>query len=81
MSLSRAGGRQALGAFFQAMQPESAHWYSIIMPMEVTSGFDEKHYLAFPLLSKLSSIKEDIFREVLCHCGLAMYQKNRGIHH
>jgi hypothetical protein len=46
--------------------------------MKATPGFDEKHYAAFPPLSKLSSINEDIFREVLVHCRLAMYRKNSG---
>jgi len=78
MSTMRSIGRQALGAFFQAMQPERAHWYSILLPMKATPGFDESHYAAFPPLSKLSSINEDIFREVLVHCELAMYRKNSG---
>jgi len=60
------------------MKPERAHWYSILLPSKSTPGFDEKHYAAFPPLSKLSSIKEEIFREVLLHCGLAMYRKNSG---
>jgi hypothetical protein len=60
------------------MQPERAHWYSILLPSKSTTGFDEKHYAAFPPLSKLSSIKEEIFRGVLLHCGLAMYRKNSG---
>jgi hypothetical protein len=78
MSSPRFRGRVALGAFFQAMQPERGHWYSILLPMKATSGFDEKHYSAFPPLSKLSSIKEEILRELLVHCGLVMYRKNTG---
>ncbi len=48
------------------------------MPTKTIPGFDEKHYLAFPPLSKLSCIKEETLREVLGHCGLAIHRKNTG---
>jgi hypothetical protein len=34
---------------------------------------DDKFYSTFPPLSKLTSIQEQIFRQLLFHCGLAMY--------
>ncbi len=77
MASSRTAGRQALGAFFRTMQPERAHWCSIIISKQ-TTAYDEKFYSAFPPLSKLASIEEEIFRHVLFHCGLVMYQKDVG---
>jgi hypothetical protein len=77
MSSSRTAGRQALGAFFRTMQPERAHWYSVIISGQ-TMASNEQLYEAFPVLSKLSSIEEEIFRQVLVHCGLVMYKKNVG---
>jgi hypothetical protein len=52
MSSSRIAGRKALGNFFRAMQPERAHWYSIIMSNQVTGCDNNNHYSAFPPLSK-----------------------------
>ena len=78
MPSSRIAGRQALGNFFRAMQPERAHWYSIIMSNQVTGCDNNNHYSVFPPLSKLSSIQEDILKQVLVHCGLAMFWKNVG---
>jgi hypothetical protein len=72
MASSRTAGRQALGACFHAMQPEHAHWSSIIISKQATAN-DDKFYSTFPPLSKLTSIQEQIFRQVLFRCGLAMY--------
>ncbi len=77
MSSSRTAGRQALGAFFCTLQPERAHWYSIIISRQTTAS-DEQLYTAFPPLSKLSSIADEIFCQVLVHCGLVMYRKDFG---
>jgi hypothetical protein len=77
MASSRTAGLQALGAFFRTMQPQLAHWYSIIISKQ-TTAYDEKFYLAFPPLSKLALIEEEIFRHVLFHCGLVMYRKDVG---
>jgi hypothetical protein len=40
MSSSRTAGRQALGAFFHTMQPEQAHWYSIIISRQKAASKD-----------------------------------------
>ena len=77
MASSRTAGRQALGAFFRALQPERAHWYSIIISRQTTAS-DEQLYKAFPPLSKLASIEEEMFRQVLFHCGLVMYRRDVG---
>jgi hypothetical protein len=36
------------------------------------------HCFAFPSLSKLTSLDEEIIREVLCQCGLVQYRSNTG---
>jgi hypothetical protein len=77
MASSRTSGQHAHGAFFRAIQPEQAHWYSIIISKQATAD-DEKFYSTFLPLSKLTSIQEQIFRQVLFHCGLAVYQKDVG---
>ncbi len=62
---------------FFAMQPERAHLYSIIISRQ-TAAFNEQLYLELSPLSKFLLIEEDIFREILGHCGLVMYNKDVG---
>jgi hypothetical protein len=77
MLASRNAGRQAPASFFRAMQPERAHWYSILS-LEHSTTFDKQHHLAFPSLSKSSSIDEVILRTLLVHCGLVMFRRGAG---
>jgi hypothetical protein len=53
-----------------------AHWYSIILPKNPMAS-DDLYHAVFPLLSKLTSIEEDMMRDILVHCKLVQYR--RGI--
>ncbi len=75
MSSSRTTSWQALGAFFHAMQLEQVHWYSVII-LKQTTASDEQLYMVFSSLSKILSIEEEKFHQVLDHCAVVMYKKS-----
>jgi hypothetical protein len=77
MSVARRLGRDALSIFLCAMDQQRAHWYTILSPA-ASCNLDDRHCLAFPSLSKLTSVDEEIIREVLCQCGLAQFRSNTG---
>jgi hypothetical protein len=72
MSSSSFVGRQAFASFFCAMVQFKAHWYAIVLP-STPSDYDDLHHAVFPALSKLTSIEEQVMREVLLHCKLVQY--------
>jgi hypothetical protein len=77
MSVARRLGWDALSIFLRTMDQQRAHWYVILSPA-ASCNLDDRHCLAFPSLSKLTSVDEEIIREVLCQCGLAWYRSNTG---
>jgi hypothetical protein len=77
MSVVRRLGQDALSNFLHAMDQQWAHWYTILSPA-ASCNLDDCHCLAFPSLSKLTSLDEEIIREVLCQCGLVRYRSNTG---
>jgi hypothetical protein len=77
MSVARRLGWDALSNFLHAMDQQGAHWYAILSPA-ASCNLDDCHCLAFPSLSKLTSVDEEIIGEVLCQCGLAWYRSNTG---
>ena len=77
MSSSRNSARQTLAELFDALQPQKAHWYSIISPRsEDPSG--ERIKVLFPPIATLLSMREDIFEFVLMKCGLMRNIKNKS---
>ncbi len=73
MSASSSAGRKALADFFRGLEPQRGHWYSIILPSSTTAS-DERHARAFPPLSKVASIGEEMMQAVLLHCGLLRFR-------
>jgi hypothetical protein len=59
------------------MEQQKAHWYSIILTA-IPDDLDDCHHAAFPSLSRLSNIDEDIICEVLRQAGLVRYTSNYG---
>ena len=77
MSSSRNSARQTLAELFDVLQPQKAHWYSIISPRsEDPSG--ERIKVLFPPIATLLSMREDIFEFVLMKCGLMRNIKNKS---
>ena len=77
MLASSYTGRQALAEFLRGLGPQRGHWYSIILQPGLL-GIDENVARAFPPLSKLASIGEEMMRAVLLHCGLLQYRGGSG---
>ena len=77
MSSSRKVGRQALADFFSALVPQRAHWYSIILPIG-EGGSEDRIAAAFPPLSKIASLHEEMLREILLQCGLLQFRQKSG---
>jgi hypothetical protein len=78
MSSSRKLGRQALAEFFSGFLLQRAHWYSIVVPAK-EGVIDDRIAYAFPPLSKLASLREDMMQALLLHCRLLQFRKNSGV--
>jgi hypothetical protein len=77
MAEVRKHGRVAIAEFLHAMGRQRAHWYAILTPTDACK-LDNQHSLAFPSLSKLTSVDEEILRVLFHHCGLVQYRRNSG---
>ena len=77
MSSSRKLGRQALAEFFSGFIPQRARWYSIILPTK-EGVIDDRIAYAFPPLSKVASLREEMMQALLLHCRLVQFRRNVG---
>ncbi len=72
MSVRKRLSWDARANFLCALDHQKAHWYAILL-LAASGNLDDHHCLAFPLLLKLTSVGEEIIRDVLCQCGLVWY--------
>ncbi len=77
MSSLRKLGQQALAEFFSGFVPQRAHWYSIVVPTK-EGVIDDRIAYAFPPLSKLASLQEEMMQALLLHCRLVQFRRNLG---